>query len=294
LTFGVTVPRRYIFLNQPADKGVGEKTMLRILPSYVVAVIEDSFPWARTTNAPSFVEPADVPKVASILALVERIPEAILRCSGAGYLSLVQIVPALEHVVNFYASGPPRQIVWPFVTGNNAITTLWLVLTGCPDDAASESTPELRFIENQMLRESIRLDLSASESALNNGEWKAATILAGAVVEALLLWAVDRHPESERGLALQNARQHGANMRKVNAATPDEWHLPELIEAGFELGEITTPSAAQARVAKDFRNLIHPGKTMRENVRCDRGTAHAAFAAAQLVGRDLGARAIVR
>ncbi len=113
-------------------------------------------------------------------------------------------------------------------------------------------------------------------------------------MEALLLWAVDRHPESERGLALQNARQHGANMRKVNAATPDEWHLPELIEAGFELGEITTLSAAQARVAKDFRNLIHPGKTMRENVRCDRGTAHAAFAAAQLVGRDLGARAIVR
>jgi len=167
-------------------------------------------------------------------------------------------------------------------------------LTGCPDEAASEATPELCFIENQRLRESIRLDLSASESALNNGEWKAATILAGAVVEALLLWAVDRHPESERGLALQNARQHGANMRKVNAATPDEWHLPELIEAGFELGEITTPSAAQARVAKDFRNLIHPGKTMRENVRCDRGTAHAAFAAAQLVGRDLGARAIVR
>jgi hypothetical protein len=55
----------------------------------------------------------------------------------------------------------------------------------------------------------------------------------------------------------------------------------------FELQEVTTQAAAQAHVAKDFRNLIHPGKAIRENVKCDRATAHAAFAAAQLIVRDL-------
>jgi hypothetical protein len=268
--------------------------MPRILPSHVAAVIEENFPWARTTDPPSFVRPQDVPPVASILALIERIPEALLRLSAQDYLSFIQAVAALEHIAKLYETGPDHQFVWPYVARNNAMTTLWLVLGSCPDDAPSEQTPELRFIENQMLRESIRLDLSTSESALNNGEWKAATVMAGAAVEALLLWVVDRYGETERVRALQAAEQRGAKLRKVNPANPEDWFLSELIEGAFELGEITAQAAAQARVAKDFRNLIHPGKTIRENVRCDRGTAHAAFAAAQLVNRDLEARAVVR
>jgi hypothetical protein len=36
----------------------------------------------------------------------------------------------------------------------------------------------------------------ASPQALANGAWKAATVLAGAVVEALLLWAIEQRPES--------------------------------------------------------------------------------------------------
>lgn len=43
----------------------------------------------------------------------------------------------------------------------------------------------------------------------------------------------------------------------------------------------------QAQLAKDFRNLIHPGREVRKQMRCDRGTAHASFAALNLVISDL-------
>jgi hypothetical protein len=250
-------------------------------------VVLDAFPWVTGTEPPTYIDYRDVPQIAALLKLVELIPDQLLRCPPPAYGSLIQVVATIQHMVNLCTNVPNGKFPWLLVDRMNVITRLWQILSDCPDDAASEETPKLQFIDSEALRDSVRLDLSASETALNHGEWKAATILAGAVVEALLLWAVDRHTQAERALALQNAQQHGARVRKLDATSPENWHLPDLIEAGLELSEISAQSAAQARIAKDFRNLIHPGKARRENVKCDRGTALAAFAAAHLVVRDL-------
>jgi hypothetical protein len=43
----------------------------------------------------------------------------------------------------------------------------------------------------------------------------------------------------------------------------------------------------QADLARDFRNLIHPGRAQRTGADCDRGTALTALAAIELVVRDL-------
>ena len=59
------------------------------------------------------------------------------------------------------------------------------------------------------------------------------------------------------------------------------------VEVLFALGDIIEKAASQARLAKDFRNLIHPGRELRTRTSCDRGAAHAAFAALHLVIRDL-------
>ena len=48
-------------------------------------------------------------------------------------------------------------------------------------------TAGLNFVTNAALRDRIRLDISAATSAYQNAEWKAATVLAGAAAEALLL-----------------------------------------------------------------------------------------------------------
>jgi hypothetical protein len=46
-------------------------------------------------------------------------------------------------------------------------------------------------------------------------------------------------------------------------------------------------AASQCRVSKDFRNLIHPGRTIRLAQVCDRGTAFATVAAVEQVIRCL-------
>jgi hypothetical protein len=126
------------------------------------------------------------------------------------------------------------------------------------------------------------------------------------VIEAEFPWVL--HPDSEaahqRGAATpQYANQlAGPGIAAIcdtidHAKTelnlqdqPNDWGLSPLIEIARKLDDITESTAGQARLAKDFRNLIHPGRENRKKMRCDRGTAHAAFAALNLAIVDLERR----
>jgi len=55
-------------------------------------------------------------------------------------------------------------------------------LDHCPDEAVSKATLGLEFVEDEDLRQDLRLDISAAEAASRNHEYKAATVIAGAVV----------------------------------------------------------------------------------------------------------------
>jgi hypothetical protein len=76
-------------------------------------------------------------------------------------------------------------------------------------------------------------------------------------------------------------------MKTDAKGSPEAWTLAQLIEATEMRGLIKTETATQCGQARDFRNLIHPGKSQRLSVTCDRGTALAALAGAELVSRDL-------
>jgi hypothetical protein len=54
--------------------------------------------------------------------------------------------------------------------------------------------------------------------------------------------------------------------------------------------QISPSTAQQARLAHHFRNLIHPGRQIRLQQKCDRGTPRSAPAAVDLAIRDLEAR----
>ena len=68
---------------------------------------------------------------------------------------------------------------------------------------------------------------------------------------------------------------------------PDNWTLPQFIEVTEHLAIIKQDTAIQAKLAKDFRNLIHPGRAQRTAQACDRATALSALAAVEHVVRDL-------
>ena len=65
------------------------------------------------------------------------------------------------------------------------------------------------------------------------------------------------------------------------------WHLHEYVEVAAHMGVIKPDTATLVRLAKDFRNLIHPGRAARLGQKCDRATALGALAAVEAVARDL-------
>jgi hypothetical protein len=79
----------------------------------------------------------------------------------------------------------------------------------------------------------------------------------------------------------------GTALQQKPCADLERWNLHEYIEVAEALGVITPDTATQARLAKDFRNLIHPGRAARLGQTCDRGTALSAVAAVEHVVRDL-------
>jgi hypothetical protein len=124
--------------------------------------------------------------------------------------------------------------------------------------------------------------------ALANGEWKAATVLAGSVVEALLLWALHQALAEDCRRAITSAVAKGTLSHRPPGEL-ERWDLSEYIAVAEELTTIDVDTATQARLAKNFRNLIHPGRAQRLAQVCDRGTALAALAAVEMVVRCLTA-----
>lgn len=104
-----------------------------------------------------------------------------------------------------------------------------------------------------------------------NGEWKAVTVLGGSLLEALLLWSIQKHCGEELTSALERLPREIGKPRDANR--PETWSLVHYIEVARSLREIDEPAADAARLARDFRNLIHPGREQRPRTKCGRATA---------------------
>ncbi|MFX6416902.1 hypothetical protein ABTG35_18575, partial [Acinetobacter baumannii] len=67
----------------------------------------------------------------------------------------------------------------------------------------------------------------------------------------------------------------------------DRWGLGDYIGVAETLSLIDADTAKQATLAKNFRNLVHPGRAQRLGESCDRATALTALAALEHIVRDL-------
>jgi hypothetical protein len=68
---------------------------------------------------------------------------------------------------------------------------------------------------------------------------------------------------------------------------PNRWDFDGFIKVASSFGLIKAETEKQADLAREFRNLIHPGRSTRLAKVCDRGTALSALAAVELIVRDL-------
>src|SRR5262249_16599593 len=129
-------------------------------------------------------------------------------------------------------------------------------LVTCPDESAVEAGHELAFVSSPQLREDLRVDLADAYTSLYAGRFKAATVIAGSVIEALVVWRLSKLTPKKRATAISKAI---ADPKKHPKGSPEDWWFWQLIEVATAVPVISDKTAKQIRLAKDFRNLIHPG-----------------------------------
>jgi hypothetical protein len=105
--------------------------------------------------------------------------------------------------------------------------------------------PTFDFISGKPFRESLEADYSELEICFGNGAWKSVQVLAGSIVESVLI---------DYLLATKGNRQ---------SKDPLKMDLAEAITLCRTEGAITQRTADLCSVVRSYRNLIHPGRVIR-------------------------------
>jgi hypothetical protein len=263
--------------------------MSTVVPSQVVEFIDAALSFRTGLPRDVRLDASVCGAVNALLRLIDELPNPLLPREANTYAHFILSVESIRVEVRTQetrdykaAIGPPQ------FTQISHLQRIRDALATCPDEVPPLHSRELPFITPPDFRALLLIDLEATRSALSHGEWKAATVLSGSLVEALLLWAILEMP-TECQTAYAALRSAG-KLKKRTTYTPLDWGLHEFVEIAKRSGLIEPETAEQARLAQDFRNLIHPGRVLRQKQTCDRGTALGTSAAVELVSRDLKAR----
>jgi hypothetical protein len=255
--------------------------MSRAVPSQVCSLIRKIFPTLAKEMAEKCQQQIRrASDIRAVLELLGRIPDELIRLSADDAVVFWANAFALRNAWEdrVKANGHHNVFDKPLSEADHTLLfEIERLLAKCPDEASAAQTTGLEFLPDAPFRESLRTDISAANSALMDHEYKAATVLAGSVVEALLLWGLDKVGES-------SVR---ATARGVPKTTLNEWHLGDMIDPAYACQLISNDTKIQTKLAQNFRNLIHPGRQARLKEICDRGTAHGALAAVERVATDL-------
>ncbi len=262
--------------------------MPRVVPSIIVTLIDRFFPFAEQRETPQLDWQNDK-KLAAILKLIDEIPPELIVLDTPDYVNFVSSIAAIQTTLDVWRTrgGTVRSLDYiPELDNLHPVVVLRDCLDLCPDESPSPSTVELTFISQSDLRENLRTDISTAYQALANGEYKATTVLAGSTVEALLFWALQQCDDTDIRAAI-NTLLIGGVLTSDPGSNLHRWTLHPLIRVAKQLNIIVDETAAEAKLAQNFRNLIHPGRAVRLRQSCDRGTALSALAAVEHVVRDL-------
>ena len=259
--------------------------MRRTVPSQVASFIERAFPEiAERANEDitMLLHTMSAPKLTTLVDLLDAVPDELLPESATDYENVLIARNLIDERLKRWAANADTNPLGNVkgVVARSPVALILTTLRQCPDERPSPNATRLDFLADPELAASIMLDEGAASRALALGEWKTATVLAGSAIEALLLNCLQRPAVfaliTSAGIA--------------NAAIPaalERWTLDDLITAAERVNAIEPRTVTQARLAKDFRNLIHPGRAQRLGQRCDRGTAFGAMSALDFVVNDI-------
>lgn len=254
--------------------------MPRVVPSQVVSVLESLFPGVIGPSQTRAAAPIAIKaQVRGVVTLLDRIPEELYQTSPSNFIEFMLAVDVLRTRAEQQAEAAPLTS-----TQISAIRKIHSVLQSCPDDAPAIGTSDPAFIADPELRADLHRDIGEVNRSLHNGEWKGATVLAGAIVEALLLWAL----QTKKTIAeIETAAASLGRTVDLVSKPLERWELSELIDYAHATGLISNATRAATDQGRGFRNLIHPGRAMRLAQKCSRATALLGVGAVEAVIEDL-------
>lgn len=270
--------------------------MLRSVPSAIRDFISSSFPELKgADNEPVPME--RIGQVRGLLRLLDNLDPALMPRGGAYGTFLTACETIRSKVIEWeshVATEALRRV--PGVSGENPVWIIKSLLESCLDEAPKESTRDLPFVEDVAYKQRLRADLAAAELALENSEFKAATVLAGSLIEAILLAEIEQCSPNSLTTAIQKRqlerlKRRAKTFQQVGGQSVKKAlqyaELGELVEIADELKIFPRAETLDAvRLAQEYRNLIHPGKQIREGAVCDQGTAHSALGALHSLIRE--------
>jgi hypothetical protein len=227
----------------------------------------------------------------ALLQMVDAIPPHLVAMPGDKFVGLLSAIAELRVGVGAWNAGHGYEVIRTpgAEPTENPVTVIRRTLCQCPDEGIREDTPEFPFLCDVDLERTLRLDLAAAHSAASGGAWKAATILAGSTLEALLMSAVGKASEAAHD-ALEAATDSVLRMEnpppRIQKPYTD-WTLAELIPVARMLCKLSRSCVTACDQTREYRNLIHPGRAIRLGAKCSQGTAYTALGAVHLLAEEL-------
>lgn len=240
--------------------------MSRIVPSDVVAAIDQLFGSNRNSMDTGMIQYVHRGAVQALLALLDDVPRELITLPVQDYVRYHRCRASLGAALAMWTGagqGEPAQQV----EMSDPVALLRSLLQQCPDELPPPVN--LTVVDDPVMRRWIEDRGVAAWIDFGAQEWLGTAVMAGAALEGLLLWCLRRNSESK---TLANA------------------HLSDLIGRAEREGHISPKAASQARMANDARNLVHPGRAERDGGPATRATALAALAALDAVVEALTAR----
>ncbi len=261
--------------------------MPRIVPSQIVVLIDMLFPNLDTSKKKEIViSSKDRISVATIVELIDKLSIDKYPLNSGQYIKILYGLTGLKQIIEIWKTNPQTSI--QSYLGTNATNPILMIrkaLDKCPDEFISPESSKLEFVKDDEWRNNLELDISSMERALSNGEWKASTIIAGSIIEALLLWALDGR--EKRKVTDTATRLKNSSIINTQPSSLNDWSLHHYIEVARAMGIISERTKTETNQAKNFRNLIHPGREIRKNQKCSRATTLSAVSAVEFVIEDL-------
>lgn len=246
-------------------------------PTQIVNYIDGVFQHARLGTRYE-VDMQFYDRVSAALRLVDELAPELVTFSGADYTRYIGAVEAMRSAISIWNAHGASTPGYANARLGAFIAELRQLLSTLDDEVIPASVVELTFITDTVLRESIREDIAAAEAAFVSRQWKSATVMAGAAIEALLLWKIREFDAADIAAAASATKLKDYYSQPLSA-DPDNWTLEAYRQVALKLKIIDRDADDLARLAQVFRNLIHPGRARRKSQKCTPSTAYTALAA---------------